>query len=403
MHDLIEMAGLATFRRYERACLERVVAEHEAAVIATAGGIVSSPETYGLLLRRTHTVWIKARPEEHMRRVMAQGDFRPMAQNREAMSDLVAILDARSADYARAQAELDTSGDTAEQSFAKLSEIVKRSKWRVMTALGDQGFLDLGDMRLEYRMIGPRPDAAPTIVMLHEGLGCVGLWGDFPDKLQPATGAGVFVYSRAGYGQSSPATLPRPLTFMHDEARDVLPRLLDAIGFRRGLLLGHSDGASIAAIYAGSVQDHRVRGLVLIAPHFFTEDMGIAAIARAKEATRPPICDKSFRAGTTMSTSRSSAGAAPGSIRISADGTSPTCWPTSACRSWSCRARTISTARSRRSRSWSASATARWRSRSCRAFAMCRIAKRRMRCSRWRPTSPIGCCATTTKGDERHG
>ena len=71
---------------------------------------------------------------------------------------------------------------------------------------------------------------------------------------------------------------------MHEEARDVLPQLLDAIGFRRGLLLGHSDGASIAAIYAGSVQDHRVRGLVLIAPHFFTEDMGLAEIARAKEA-----------------------------------------------------------------------------------------------------------------------
>jgi pimeloyl-ACP methyl ester carboxylesterase len=71
---------------------------------------------------------------------------------------------------------------------------------------------------------------------------------------------------------------------MHEEARDVLPKVLDAIGFRRGLLLGHSDGASIAAIYAGSVQDHRVRGLILIAPHFFTEDMGIAEIARAKEA-----------------------------------------------------------------------------------------------------------------------
>ena len=154
-----------------------------------------------------------------------------------------------------------------------------------MTALVDQGFLELGaDMRLEYRMIGPRPEAAPIIVMLHEGLGCVGLWGDFPERLQAATGAGVFVYSRAGYGQSSPVALPRPLAFMHDEAREVLPSLLDAIGFRRGLLLGHSDGASIATIYAGSVQDHRVRGLVLIAPHFFTEDMGIAEIARAKEA-----------------------------------------------------------------------------------------------------------------------
>jgi XRE family aerobic/anaerobic benzoate catabolism transcriptional regulator len=118
------MAGLATFRRYERACLERVIDEHEAAVIATAGGIVSNSETYALLLRRTHTVWIKARPDEHMKRVMAQGDFRPMAQNREAMADLVAILDARRADYARAQAELDTSGDTVKQSFAKLAAIV---------------------------------------------------------------------------------------------------------------------------------------------------------------------------------------------------------------------------------------------------------------------------------------
>jgi len=152
------------------------------------------------------------------------------------------------------------------------------------TTLASEGMLDFGAMRLEYRMIGPRPNAAPTIVMLHEGLGCVGLWGDFPDRLQAATGAGVFVYSRAGYGCSSPVQLPRPLTFMHEEARAVLPKVLDTIGFRRGLLVGHSDGASIAAIYAGSVQDHRVRGLTLIAPHFFTEDMGIAEIARAKEA-----------------------------------------------------------------------------------------------------------------------
>lgn len=150
--------------------------------------------------------------------------------------------------------------------------------------LDDSGFLILGGQRIEYRFIGPRPDSAPTIVMLHEGLGCVGLWGDFPDKLRQATGCGVFVYSRYGYGQSSPAALPRPLTYMHDEARDVLPALLDQIGFRRGVLLGHSDGASIVAIYAGSHQDHRVSGLVLIAPHFFTEDVGIAAIAEAKKA-----------------------------------------------------------------------------------------------------------------------
>jgi XRE family transcriptional regulator, aerobic/anaerobic benzoate catabolism transcriptional regulator len=122
--DLIEMGGTATFRRHERSALERVIAEHDAAIITTAGGIVSDPETYALLLRRTHTVWIKARPEEHMSRVMAQGDFRPMAQNRSAMADLVAILEARRADYARAEAEVDTSGDAVEQSFAKLLRVL---------------------------------------------------------------------------------------------------------------------------------------------------------------------------------------------------------------------------------------------------------------------------------------
>ncbi|MFY9892970.1 MAG: alpha/beta hydrolase [Xanthobacteraceae bacterium] len=150
--------------------------------------------------------------------------------------------------------------------------------------LPDEGFLELAPQRLEYRMIGPRPDAAPTIVMLHEGLGCVGLWGAFPEQLAAATGAGVFVYSRAGYGNSSPAALPRPLSFMNEEALDVLPRVLAAIGFQRGILFGHSDGASIATIYAGSVQDHRVRGLVLMAPHFFTEAMGLTEIRRAGEA-----------------------------------------------------------------------------------------------------------------------
>ena len=121
--DMIEIAGTATFRRHERAALARVIAEHEAAVITTAGGIVSDRESYALLLRRSHAIWIKARPEEHMSRVMAQGDFRPMAQNREAMADLVAILDARGPDYARAQAQLDTSGEAVEQSFAKLLRI----------------------------------------------------------------------------------------------------------------------------------------------------------------------------------------------------------------------------------------------------------------------------------------
>lgn len=152
-----------------------------------------------------------------------------------------------------------------------------------MTTLSPAGFLRIGAADLEYRMIGPAPDAAPTIVMLHEGLGSAGLWGDFPDKLQAATSTSVFVYSRAGYGASTPAALPRPLDYMHIEALDVLPKLLDAIGFRRGLLLGHSDGASIAAIYAGGIQDHRVRGVAMIAPHFIVEDISVTSIAGIKK------------------------------------------------------------------------------------------------------------------------
>jgi pimeloyl-ACP methyl ester carboxylesterase len=120
--------------------------------------------------------------------------------------------------------------------------------------------------------------------MLHEGLGSAALWGDFPEKLQVATGAGVLVYSRGGYGASSPVQLPRPLDYMQREAFDVLPALLDKIGFRRGMLLGHSDGASIAAIYAGGVQDHRISGIALLAPHFIVEDISVKSIAEIKIA-----------------------------------------------------------------------------------------------------------------------
>jgi len=116
--------------------------------------------------------------------------------------------------------------------------------------LSPAGFLRIGASDLEYRMIGPAPEEAPTIVMLHEGLGSAGLWGDFPDRLAAATGTGVLVYSRAGYGASTPVKLPRPLDYMHIEAFDVLPKLLDRIGFRRGLLLGHSDCASSSMDFA---------------------------------------------------------------------------------------------------------------------------------------------------------
>jgi pimeloyl-ACP methyl ester carboxylesterase len=137
---------------------------------------------------------------------------------------------------------------------------------------------------LEWASFGPAPGGDPVIVMLHEGLGCLALWRDFPERLAEATGLPVFAYSRAGYGQSDAADLPRPLDYMTREAVDVLPEVLAEIGTDHIILLGHSDGATIAAEYAGGIEDFRIRGLILMAPHFFTEPMGLAEIARAKEA-----------------------------------------------------------------------------------------------------------------------
>lgn len=141
-------------------------------------------------------------------------------------------------------------------------------------------FIDIDGTKLECAWFGDAPMHAPTLIMLHEGLGSVSIWRDYPAALARATGTRIFVYSRAGYGKSDPVALPRPLDFMQREARDVLPKLLDKIGFRRGILVGHSDGGTIAAAYAGSVQDHRVRGLVLIEPHFFIEEFNVRSIRR---------------------------------------------------------------------------------------------------------------------------
>ena len=148
----------------------------------------------------------------------------------------------------------------------------------------DEGRLTADGKSLEYRCFGPPPNQAPTLVLLHEGLGCVALWRGFPEALAEATGLGVVAYSRAGYGQSDPADLPRPLDYMTREAVDVLPVVLNELGISRAILLGHSDGATIASIYAGSVFDARIRGLILMAPHFFTEAIGLAAIERARDA-----------------------------------------------------------------------------------------------------------------------
>lgn len=149
---------------------------------------------------------------------------------------------------------------------------------------GGAGKFDIGGRRLEFAMAGPAPEAAPTIVLLHEGLGALKLWRDFPPSLTQKTGFGVFAWSRAGYGGSDPVPPPWPLDYMTREATENLPAVLDAIGVRRAILFGHSDGATIAAIHAGTVSDQRVRGLILMAPHFFTEPGGQASIAKTRSA-----------------------------------------------------------------------------------------------------------------------
>lgn len=154
-----------------------------------------------------------------------------------------------------------------------------------MSALAERGHLTIDGMRLEYRRLGPQPEDALTLVLLHEGLGCVDLWRDFPERLAAALPeSSVFAYSRRGYGRSDPAPLPRPLDYMQQEAREVLPPLLDTIGARKVVLIGHSDGASIAAYYAGTAHDPRLRGVVLISPHFFNEQKCVDSIERARTA-----------------------------------------------------------------------------------------------------------------------
>jgi len=139
--------------------------------------------------------------------------------------------------------------------------------------------LSVRGKQIEARQIGGA--GGPTLVFLHEGLGSVGLWRDFPDRLAEATGWPAFVYSRAGYGQSERTEMPRPIRYMHDEA-GLLPDVLEAAGVEDPVLIGHSDGASISIIHAGS--GGKARALVLLAPHVFAEEMGLRSIAKAREA-----------------------------------------------------------------------------------------------------------------------
>ena len=146
-------------------------------------------------------------------------------------------------------------------------------------------FVTVKGRRLDYELIAARDEGAPTLILLHEGLGSIAQWRDFPARLAAATGCAALVYSRLGYGRSAPLEQKRGVDYMHVEALEVLPALRDALAIADPILVGHSDGASIALIHAGA-RRWQVRGLILEAPHVFVEDVSVASIAAAKTAYR---------------------------------------------------------------------------------------------------------------------
>jgi pimeloyl-ACP methyl ester carboxylesterase len=144
--------------------------------------------------------------------------------------------------------------------------------------------MEVGGAAIEYVDL---PGADPALVFLHEGLGCVELWRRFPADVRAATGRRTVVYSRPGYGRSTPIAPPWPVTYMHDHALSVLPAVLDRLAVERPVLVGHSDGASIALIHAGA--GHPVSAVVAMAPHVFVEDRSVAGIEAAREAYEPEL------------------------------------------------------------------------------------------------------------------
>jgi pimeloyl-ACP methyl ester carboxylesterase len=142
-------------------------------------------------------------------------------------------------------------------------------------------WLRVNDHDLEYAWLGPPPAGSPTLVFLHEGLGSLSQWRDFPAAVCARSGCSGLVYSRRGHGRSDPLDGPRAIDFMHAEALDELPQVLSALGIVGPILVGHSDGGSIALIFAGA-RPGDVRGLILEAPHVFVEDVSVASIARIR-------------------------------------------------------------------------------------------------------------------------
>jgi pimeloyl-ACP methyl ester carboxylesterase len=143
-------------------------------------------------------------------------------------------------------------------------------------------------LRLEGRDLPARQPGRPTLVLLHEGLGCAGAWRKFPDALALSTGCRVVAWSRAGYGGSDPYGSPRTARYLHEEAETALPATLDALGVSAPVLVGHSDGASIALLYAGGPRARSVRGVAALAPHTWVEDVTLRGVRAARAAWDAP-------------------------------------------------------------------------------------------------------------------
>ena len=137
------------------------------------------------------------------------------------------------------------------------------------------------NLEIDYRLTDPQ---RPTLVFLHEGLGCVRMWRDFPEAVAAATGCNLLVYSRLGYGASDPATLPRTVSYMHHEGLQVLPAVLTKLNVGKHILIGHSDGGSIALINGGGVPAGNLLGIISEAAHVFNEELSVRSIEAAKVA-----------------------------------------------------------------------------------------------------------------------
>ena len=146
-----------------------------------------------------------------------------------------------------------------------------------------RNLVTIADGRIEYSFYEVKRPAAPTIVMLHEGLGALSLWRDFPRKLSNLINCSVFVYSRHGYGQSDFINDEFDTQYMHREALHILPQILNHFEISNPILYGHSDGASIALIHASSA-DNEIMGLILEAPHVFVEEISLIGLKDAKKA-----------------------------------------------------------------------------------------------------------------------